>query len=293
MALTAPLAHAIPEDDHKFLDREALTEALTVEEEAALEVAEKELFEAQEAFEMAEKDLNEAIAAEEKREQELIDAEKALQNAIDAMDDPALIAELADDVTDAKAALELAEGKTMAARGNFITAKATRDAREAVVIAIEEEIEKTGLLVGELSEEQLFAMKKKLNGAIASGLLPLGIDSQHLQEILDGDFDKVQINAFVTAFQQRAIFARHAVRFEAKAAASGDSHFQDNADAMRERGERQFDKFRDKADEIGAREAAKEARGAAHEAAKEAAKSAIAEERRNGTRGEAKGQGSS
>ena len=293
MALTAPVAHAIPEDDHKFLDREALTETLTVEEEAALVVAEKELFEAQQAFKMAEEDLDDAIALEEQRERELLDALKDLQDAIDAMADPADIEELTQDVADATRALEMAEGETIAAREDFIEAKASRDARAAVVIALEEEIEKTGLLVGELSDEQVFAMKRKLNGAIASGLLPLGIDSQHLQEILDGDFGKVRINAFLTAFQQRAIFERHAVRFEAKAAASGDSRFQDNADAMRDRGERQFDKFQDKADEIGAREAAKEARAAAQEAAKEATQSAIAEERRKGARGEAKGQGSS
>jgi hypothetical protein len=287
--LSVPLAFASAEDDHKFLDREALTEALTVEEVAALEVAERELAEAQQILDMAESELAIATATEGVRGQELSDAEQALQDEIDGAADPSVIEGLEQDVADAVTALEQAQGNTADAQATFDMAETDRNSRAAIVLAIEGEIEKTGQLVGELSDEQVFAMNRNLNSAIASGLLPLGINSEDLEEILAGDYDKVRINAFMTAFQQRAIFERHAARFEAK----DDAAFQDKADAMRDRGERQFDKFRDKADEIGARSADAEARRATREAAKEESKSAIAEERRNGARGAAKGQKSS
>jgi hypothetical protein len=291
VALSATLAFAIPGEDHEFLDREALADTLTVEEKAALVVAEKELAEAQKVFLKAEEDLDKAIAAEEMRKKELMDAEKALQDAIDAGADPGVIEDLKEDVKTAAAALALAEKKTIAAQGLFDAAKKDRDAKAAVVLAINEEIEKTGKLVGELSDAQVFAMNRNLNSAIASGLLPLGINSEDLEKILAEEYDKVRINAFVTAFKQRAMFERHALHFEEKADDTGDSRFQDKADAMRDRGERQFDKFQEKADAIGARAAAAEARAAAREEAKEESKNAMAEERRKGARGEAKGQG--
>ena len=289
--LSAPLAFAIPEDDHNFLDREALTDALTVEEQAALEVAEMELDEAQEFLDEAQSELDADTATEDLREGDLSDAEQALQDAIDEMADPSVIEELEQEVADANAALEEAQGKTAEAHAKFDIAEANRNAKAIIVAAIEEEIEKTGQLVDELSDEQVFAMNRNLNSAIASGLLPLGIDSEDLEEILSGDYGKVQINAFMQAFKQRAIFERHAARFEDKA--ESDASFQTKADAMRDRGERQFDKFHDKVDAIGAKSAAAEARGATREAVKEETKSAIAEERRKGARGAAKGKESS
>ena len=276
----ASVAWAIPEE-HRFLDREAVTETLTIEDEAALEAAQVELDAAnvelaarEQTRDAAQAVLDAATADLTVKQQAVTDAQQALDAAIAASAPPEEIAALETAVTEATDAAAQAQQDVAAAQGTFDTAEAAVGAqaqvvaeKQQIVAGIGEEIERTGEIVDGLSNEQVFALGRNLNSAIKSGLLPLFISADDLQELADGNFGKQQINAFVRSFIQRARFEQHAVRFEAK----GDLA---KADRMRAKGQSQFEKFDAKIDRFGGEGLASEAQGEAKNAAKLAARDA-------------------
>jgi hypothetical protein len=321
LALTAPSVRAIPED-HKFLDREAAVEVLTVEDEAALDIAKAELDaeetklaglekirdDAKVEFDAAEAELNSARMALDlakddldRKEDEAARKDGAYQNA-PLGTPPEDLASLKKAAEDAWAAADQAETDVMkahdrvnaaepvfnekkdalaVAQGDVDDQKLVVAAREMVVAGIEEEIERTGTYIEGLSEEQVFAFGRNFNSAIKSGLLPLLITADDLEEL--GDANKHQINAFARKFIHRARFESHAARVEAE----GDLA---KAEWFRAKGERMYQKFDAKIDRFdsGDEIAGAEARGAARNAARDAAKSAAQDAAKNAAQGEAK-----
>ena len=92
------------------------------------------------------------------------------------------------------------------------------DTAEAAVEAVQTEIdtaqqafdtEKASVetLVAELSAAQLFALNRSLNNAVASELL-LKIGAEQLAAVIEGDFNKQQINSLTKAFEAEAKFLR-------------------------------------------------------------------------------------
>jgi hypothetical protein len=147
-----------------------------------------------------------------------------------------------------------------------------------------DEIEGTEELVAALEDKQAFALLRSLNNAVKTGLLPLDLDVALLQRIIDEDFGSREIQALTNGFEQEARFELLAARFEARAEATGNDHFVENAERARDRGASQKEKFLARLDgpgsdaETGAREAAREAAGqAVREAARAQAKGAATE----------------
>jgi hypothetical protein len=167
------------------------------------------------------------------------------------------------------------------AQGHVDDQKLIVGEREMVVAGIEEEIERTETYFDGLSEEQVFAFGRNFNSAIKSGLLPLFITADDLEEL--GDANKLQINAFARKFIHRARFESHAARVEAE----GDLA---KAEWFRAKGEQMYQKFDGKIDRFDSSEelAGAEARGAARNAARNAAKSAAQGAAKNAAQGEAK-----
>ncbi len=167
------------------------------------------------------------------------------------------------------------------------------------VTAIEQEIDRTEMLVDEMSDAQVFAMNRNFNSAISSGLLPLFVSADDLAEVVARDFDKRQINAFARSFMHRARFDRHAARFEAKAEATGDARFEAKAERADAKGEEMFDRVQSKIDRFDGGAASGQSAGkdaaksAARDAAQQAAKAAAAEENRRGAPGAGKSKGNS
>ena len=130
--------------------------------------------------------------------------------------------------------------------------------------------------MAELSDEQVFALNRSLNNAINN---PFGanFDSEHLQLIVDGDYNKLQINSLSKALESEA-------KFLALAEKTGNDKFLDKAEREKEKFMAMVDRFdghvsgKDSAAaaaKSAAKSAAKKAAaGAARKAAKNAAKSA-------------------
>lgn len=254
----------------KFLDRELLFETLTKDEEAPLAEAQEDLASAEAVL----------AAAEVERDAAQVELEAALADLATAESDLAATeAELADAqqaVDDAQAVFDEKQGAVDAAQADV-------EAAAAVVQAIEDEIQATADLIGELSDEQVFALNRSLHNAIVTGLLPLDIDSEYLEAILSGEYDGPQINAFIKAYEEEARFQKLAARFHDKAEASGDDVFYQHEERALAKAASQKEKFLELAERLESNLARAAARDAAHQA--------IAEERRDGARGAEKGKG--
>jgi hypothetical protein len=230
-------------------------------------------------------------------------------------------------VDSAEDAVQVAQVERDQAQQVFDAAEDVRDEKAAIVAAIEAEIELTEELVDALTDRQVFAMNRSLHNARVTDLTPFLIGSAELQAVLDGDYGNPAINALITGFEAEARFDRLAARFEEKAAMTGEDHFLEKAEFARAKAETQKQKFLDKSERLadvgkgrGAKElsrgqakrAASEAAAeaaqevaaetavdaasdavddAVQEAVKESARSAVAEERRAGAQGAAKGKG--
>jgi hypothetical protein len=191
------------------------------------------------------------------------------------------------DLTTAQAALDAANAATpadpaaiAAAEADVAAKQGVVDAKLAAVQAIEGELAETAALVGQLSEKQVHALNAALQNARKAGLLPLDLDAEYLQQILDGGWGMPEIAALTHAYEAEARFDRLSLRFVERFEEGGNAHFAEQAERFAARGDEQAARFLGK---VAAQDARSEAREAAHEAHQLAA-----EEHSNGL---AKGKG--
>lgn len=120
---------------------------------------------------------------------------------------------------------------------------------------IEEETIETQL--EELSDGQVFALNRSLNNAVSSGL-NVDIDSEHLQDAIDGDYDGRQINALTKALEEEAKFTKLSDKFQDKYEASGNERFLEHSERMLDKGAQHKEKFLSKIDKFDAKRDATE-----------------------------------
>lgn len=280
------------EDAQKFASRDLLTETFLGDALAAQADAQMAVDDAQMA-------LDEALATTAgipDLEQALTDAQTALSDAeMSGTATPDELAALQGAVDDAQMALDDAVAaaatpdEITALEGQLATAQGELD-------AINANVDETTALIEQLSDEQVFALNRSLNNALASKL-PLVYDAAMLQPILDGDYNRHQINAYTQGLEQEARFLSKADRFQAKYDDTGQEHFMTKVDRFTSWAQAQKDKFFAKVDRFAdgddagttdvdpaaasslveetTRAAARDgAQGAAKNAAKQAAKAA-------------------
>jgi hypothetical protein len=305
---TIPLdgsASAEEETDPRFASRELLTETFLADELAAQE-------EAQTAVDDAQTALDEAVASQAlvpELEQALSDAQTALTNAeTSGTATPEELEALQQAVTDAQMALD--EAVANQATPEEVTALETQLAEaQGVLDGLTTEIDETTALIDQLSDEQVFALNRNLNNALKSNL-DLEYDAAMLQPIIDGDYNKHQINAYTQGLEQEARFLSKADRFQERYDETGNEGFLSKVDRFTDWAAAQRDKFMSKVDRFAdedaggmdgaamdtaslvgpgrsdlasgaAKNAAKQAaRAAARDAAKQAAKDAASKEAR-------------
>ena len=246
------------EDVQKFYDTDVLVETLTSDDVVAYE-------------------------AQAEATNNLADVQTALQDAEQALLDYEDTGET-ENLEQYESAVEDAEQELVAAE------QAVEDA-DGAAAAADAEVEGTAELVGELTEEQLFALNRSLNNA-ADGKLLVNIDMEDLQRVLDGDYNKLQINAFTQAFEQEARFDLKADKFTAKYEETENEKFLEHATRMEEKGADQKTKFEAKIDRFSDNDvkghAATEAKQTAKNEAKQAAKGAAKNEAKRAAKNEAK-----
>jgi hypothetical protein len=104
------------------------------------------------------------------------------------------------------------------------------EAQDALV-AVEGEIQSLTDLVAQMSDEQVFALNRSLNNSLASGLL-LTLDAGLLQRVIDGDYDKQEVNALLQGLEQESRFLAKRDRFEERVAARGNEESSSQTDQM-------------------------------------------------------------
>ena len=235
---------------------------------------------------------DEALAATAAELQEIADLTDAvaLQATADLTDAEALQATA--DLTDA-VALQVTADETDA-----VALQTTADTAAVELQVIQDDIDLTATLVGELSEEQIFSLNRSLNNA-ADGKLLVNIDAEDLQRVIDGNYNRLQINTFTQSFEQEARFLLKSDKFIAKAEETGDDKFLDHAARMEAKGADQKAKFDSKierfalspsteAGKLAKQEAKSTAKAAAKGAAKGAAKSAAKDAAKSAAKSTAK-----
>jgi len=268
IAMGAGLAAAPSAGATDFSDRDLLTETLTLDEQAPLAEAQAELAVAEEALLAAREAETATGSAAATAAADLLAAEAELQAALSALPpDGDRIAAAEADVIAKTDASNLATDAANAAAAEASAKQEVYDGKLAAVKAIETEIAKTGELVGELSAKQVHDLNASLQNARKTGLLPLDLDAEQLQAILDGDYGTREIHALTNAYEQEARFDQLALRFVERFEATGRDHFQDQADRFAARGDEQKEKFLEKIDRFVEQDAQREAREAAKEAA--------------------------
>jgi len=294
IGMGAGLAAAPSAGATDFSDRELLTETLTLDEQEPLAEAQAELAVAEEAL-LAARELEATTAsAAASAAEALATAEQELEAALaETPQNPDRIAAAEAEVGARTEASQIATDAANAAAAEAAAKQIVFDERLGVVQAIETEIAHTGELVGELSAKQVHDLNASLQNARKTGLLPLDLDAEQLQAILDGGYGTREIHALTNAYEQEARFDRLALRFAERFEATGRGHFQDQADLFAARGDEQKAKFLEKIDRFVEQDAQGEAREAAKDAAadaRDAAREAAAEERSDQGRHLAKGQ---
>lgn len=150
--------------------------------------------------------------------------------------------------------------------------------------------------IAELTEEQLFALNRSLNNATNNGLI-VDLNSDYMQDLLDGNYNKQQINSLTKALEEEAKFDKLSDKFAAKYDLTGNDKFSDKADMMSLKGDRQKDKFLGKVDKFGSddgdevehhNKAMKSMRGSAKNSVKDTAKSTTKDVAKTNAKGAAK-----
>lgn len=284
IAMGAGLAAAPSAGATDFSDRDLLTETLTLDEQEPLAEAQAELAVAETELAAARELETSTAEAAAIAASELAAAEAELAAALAAIPtDPDRVAAAEADVLAKTEADQIAQEAADAAAAGAAEKQGVYDVKLAAVEAIETEIANTGELVGQLSAKQVHDLNASLQNARKTGLLPLDLDAEHLQAILDGSHGTREIHALTNAYEQEARFDRIALRFVERYEATGRAHFEDQAERFAARGDAQKEKFLEKIDRFEAQAAAADAR--------EAAKQAAAEERSDHGRHLAKGKG--
>lgn len=270
IALGAGLVAAPGAEAVDFSDRDLLTETLTLDEQEPLAEAEAELAVADAELQVAREAELEAAEAARVARMALEAADQELADALaeDPQDPDRVAAAEADQMEKAEAdriasaaALRTAE-EADAKQGVF-------DDKLAAVEAIETEIARTEELVGQLSEKQVHDLNAALHDARQTGLLPLDLDAEHLQAILDDGYGTREIHALTKAYEQEARFERIASRFLERYEATGREQFLRQAERFEARGDAHYEKFLGKVDRFVEQADRQEAREAAREAAAE------------------------
>lgn len=290
-------------ENQKFYDRESLITTLTVDDQAELDAATANFEAASVAVDDAQAALDtanlaladfEASARDALAEAELLQAEA--QSALDtasatataeemtalqtALEEAVLAVSEATQALEALDTTELQEEVT-AAQGSLEDALSIQSAAETELEIIQAEFDATGTLVGELSEDQVFALNRSLNNAVKSNLI-VDFDSEQLQMLLDGSYDKRQINALTQALEQSARFELKAEALLAEYEATGDEELLREAEHMQAKGESQEQKFLAKVDRFGG------VSGKVDATSKQAAKAAAKQESRAAAKGASK-----
>ena len=138
-----------------------------------------------------------------------------------------------------------------------------------------------------LTDEQIFALNRSLNNATNNGLI-VNLEPSYLEDILNGDYNKQQINALTKALEEEAKFNKLSDKFTDKYELTGKEHFLDKADMMTAKGERQKDKFLAKIDKFDRSGLETDHKDKAKKAARDSAKSAARDASKNSARKEAK-----
>ncbi|MCU7799553.1 MAG: hypothetical protein KZQ70_05255 [gamma proteobacterium symbiont of Lucinoma myriamae] len=162
-----------------------------------------------------------------------------------------------------------------------------KDARDLAVENFEEEKNKLTEQIAELSEEQLFALNRSLNNATNNGLI-VDLNSEYMQDLLDGNYNKQQINSLTKALEEEAKFDKLSDKFTSKYDLTGNEKFSDKADMMTAKGERQKDKFLAKVDKFDRNDLDVEHQNKARKAARDSAKSTARDASKNSARKDAK-----
>jgi hypothetical protein len=155
--------------------------------------------------------------------------------------------------------------------------------RDAAAARYRRERRATTALVGELSDEQVFAMNRALNNTLASHLI-VNIDARQLQQVVDGDYDERQINAFTQAFEQEARFRSKAWHFAKLYDETSDEKFREKAERFNAKASDQKQKFLGKIDRFGGDVGHDAAHDSARASARSAAKRAAHDEARRAAR---------
>lgn len=199
---------AVPEES-KFADPELLIETLLKDEEQALEETNESISDAEAALEDAEQALSEAESDTDITDEELQELEQA--------------------VADAEEQLSLAREDLATIEENLS----------------EEEERTTGLVEGELTDEQIVNLNRSLNNANASGLT-VDLDADDLQAVIDGEYNLQQINMLTKSAEAEARFDSLADKFEMKAEEMDNEKFLEHSGRMADRADTERDKFRDR-----------------------------------------------
>lgn len=149
--------------------------------------------------------------------------------------------------------------------------------------------------IGELTEEQLIALNRSLHNATNNGLI-VDLNSDYMTELLDGNYNKQQINSLTKALEEEAKFDKLSDKFSDKYDQTGNEKFLAKADMMSTKGDRQKDKFLGKIDkfdrsalDVGHKDKArKAARDSAKNAAHYASKNSARKEAKRSAKSEAK-----
>jgi len=109
-----------------------------------------------------------------------------------------------------------------------------------------------------------------------------------MQELLDGNYNKQQINSLTKALEEEAKFDKLSDKFTSKYDLTGNEKFLDKADMMTAKGERQKDKFLAKVDKFERNTLEVEHHNKARKAARDSAKSTARDSSKNSARKDAK-----
>lgn len=244
------------DDAQKFSDRERLLETL-VDWQAELD---EDVSAAKDELDAAQKAL--ADAPDDATQEQLDELQKAVESAQEAYD------------TAYNGAVET------------LTAE-----YEKYIIAAEDSTTAEGSEPTEgdsvLTDEQIFALNRSLNNATNNGLI-VDLDSSYLEDILENDYNKQQINSLTKALEEEAKFNKLSDKFADKYELTGNDKFQDKATMMSDKGTRQKDKFLAKVDKFDRSSVDVDSKAKAKKAARDTAKNTARGASKNSARKEAK-----
>ncbi len=221
------------------------------------------------------------VETDEQAQTELTDAQTVLNDAQNELSD----AQTALDSTDKDATTEeiaALEQQLADAEQTVATAETDVEAAELNLASAQENQDTQLEQIDELSDEQVFALNRSLNNAVNNNLIGDLDGAFILQSVVEGDYNKLQINSLTKALEEEAKFATFSDKFQAKYDESSNEKFLEISDRMLSRGEMQKEKFLAKIDKFSAL-------GDKGDFSKESAKNQVKELAKLSAKNEAKG----